>query len=290
MGKNSVYWGGFAASIVIGILLALAGSHRGATVGGVGVFAVCALVSYLINWSAFVPAFKAQTEHYYDLTGSLTYVTLTVLAVLLTGDFDARSLLLAAMILIWAGRLGSFLFRRVKQDGRDQRFDPIKPNFAWFLMTWTLQALWVLFTAAAALGAIASGTEKGIGVVAILGFIVWVAGFAIEVVSDQQKRTFRADPANKGRFIDVGLWAWSRHPNYFGEIMLWVGVAIVALPTMEGFRYATLISPLFVFVLLTRISGIPMLESTGKKRWGKDPDYIAYKARTPALMLKPPSK
>ena len=287
--RNHIYWGGTVAAIAIGVGLALAGSHRGATIGGIGVFAACALISFAINWTVFVPSFKAQTEHYYDLTGSITYFTVTVAALVLTSDWDLRSIIMAALVLIWAGRLGTFLFRRVKADGRDQRFDRIKVNFAWFLMSWTIQALWVLFTAAAALGAITSGSDASIGVVFVIGLVIWIIGFAIEVVSDTQKSAFRADPANKGRFINVGLWAWSRHPNYFGEIVLWVGMAIMALPTMEGWRYVTLISPVFVFLLLTRVSGVPMLEASGKKRWGHEPAYQEYKAKTPVLILKPPT-
>ena len=115
-------------------------------------------------------------------------------------------------------------------------------------------------------------------------------GFGIEAVSDSQKTTFKNDPANTGAFINVGLWRWSRHPNYFGEIMLWTGMAIMVLPALRGWQYATLISPAFVFVLLTRVSGLPMLERRSDKKWGGQPDYEAYKAATPVLMLRPPNR
>jgi steroid 5-alpha reductase family enzyme len=123
---------------------------------------------------------------------------------------------------------------------------------------------------------------------AAVGGALWGVGFAIEAIADRQKRVFRANPANAGRFITSGLWAWSRHPNYFGEILLWVGIAVVAFPVLRGWQHVTLISPVFVYVLLTRISGVPMLESRGKQRWGEDPEYRAYKARTPVLMPRPP--
>jgi steroid 5-alpha reductase family enzyme len=112
---------------------------------------------------------------------------------------------------------------------------------------------------------------------------VWIVGFTVEVVSDRQKRRFRQDPANAGRFITTGLWAWSRHPNYFGEIVLWLGIALIALPALSGWQYVTLISPLFVYLLLSRVSGIPPLESRAEERWGNDPEFQAYKARTPVL-------
>jgi steroid 5-alpha reductase family enzyme len=155
-------------------------------------------------------------------------------------------------------------------------------------MAWTIQGLWVLLTAACAL-AIITGTEREpIGWAAMVGMVVWVAGFAIEVTADQQKSAFKRDPANKGRFITTGLWAWSRHPNYFGEIVLWTGVAIMALPVLSGWRWVTLISPVFVTLLLTRVSGIPMLEARAQERWGDEEEFQRYTSATPVLIPRPP--
>jgi steroid 5-alpha reductase family enzyme len=126
--------------------------------------------------------------------------------------------------------------------------------------------------------------------VTVLGVLVWIAGFGIEAVADRQKSRFRADPANKGRFIRSGLWAWSRHPNYFGEIVLWVGVAIIAVPVLQGWQWVTLISPVFVTLLLTRVSGVPLLEKKADATWGGQPDYEAYKASTPVLVPRPPQE
>ena len=206
----------------------------------------------------------------------------------LVGGFDARSILLALLVSIWALRLGSFLFLRIRRRGIDERFEAIKPFFARFLMAWTLQGLWVFLTLAAALGAMTSAQPTAIGLVGFVGVAVWTVGFAIEVISDRQKRVFRSNPANAGCFITTGLWAWSRHPNYFGEVVLWLGIALIALPSLSGWQYVTLISPLFVFLLITRISGIPPLESRAEERWGDDPDYQAYQARTPVLFPRPP--
>jgi steroid 5-alpha reductase family enzyme len=252
-------------------------------------FALCALLSFAVNWAVFVPAHVFQTEHYFDLTGSLTYLVLVSCAVGFAGAPDARGILLALLIGVWAVRLGSFLFIRVKKDGSDGRFDEIKPNFLRFLMAWTLQGLWVFLTASCAVAAITSSERVTLGWVGVAGAVVWLVGFGIEVVADTQKRRFRADPTQRGQFITEGLWAWSRHPNYFGEILLWVGIAIVALPALSGWQLITLISPLFVYVLLTRISGVPLLESRAKRKWGDDPKYRAYKARTPVLIPRPPA-
>jgi steroid 5-alpha reductase family enzyme len=236
----------------------------------------------------FIPSNAAKTEHYFDLTGSVTYVTVAVVALVLSEDLDARALIAGLMVVVWALRLGSFLFRRVRRDGRDGRFDEIKVDPLRFFMTWTLQGLWVLLTVACAL-AIITGLERDpIGWIAIVGIAVWIAGFSIEVVADRQKSAFKRDPANAGRFISTGLWAWSRHPNYFGEIVLWTGIAIMALPILSGWRWVTLISPVFVAVLLTRVSGIPMLEARAEKRWGEEEDYQRYVDSTPVLILRPP--
>ena len=277
-----------ALIVAVGAALAWAGSHHGQLAFGWPLFALCGAIAFAINWLAFVPANVYQTEHYYDLTGSCTYLSLVATTWLLGAPPDARTWLIGGLVVVWAGRLGSFLFRRVKQDGSDGRFDDIKPDAPRFFMTWTLQALWVYLTLACGLAAMTAGQRVPLDAFAAVGAVLWLAGFAIEVTADRQKRAFRADPANDGRFITTGLWAWSRHPNYFGEILLWLGVAVIALPVLQGFQYVTLISPVFVYLLLTRVSGIPMLESRAKKKWGTEDAYRAYKARTPVLVPRPP--
>ncbi len=281
---------GIIAALLIGTFIALAGSDGSTEIGSLPVFALCAGLAFLINWLAFIPANQAKTEKYYDLTGSLTYLTVTVVAVLLSDDPDARALIVAAMVAVWALRLGTFLFRRVRREGKDRRFDEIKVSPLRFFMAWTVQGLWVLLTAAAALAIITSQERRSLGWVAIVGIIVWLAGFTIEVVADRQKSAFKEDPANEGRFISSGLWAWSRHPNYFGEIVLWTGVAIMAIPILSGWRWVVLISPVFVTLLLTRVSGIPMLESRADERWGDEQAYQEYKRTTPVLVPRPPSE
>ena len=276
--------------LLIAFCLALAGSQGGVRVSGMPLFALAVVLAFIIQWLAFIPAFILQTEKFFDITGSITYIIVTLLAVLLGGRGDWRAFLLLALVVVWAARLGSFLFKRIHRSGKDERFDDIKPSFARFLMTWTLQGLWVSFTLAAALAAITSQVKKGLDAFALAGLLVWIAGFAIEAVADQQKNAFRANPDNKGRFIRNGLWAWSRHPNYFGEIVLWVGVAVIALPVLRGWQWLTLISPVFVFFLLTRVSGIPMLEKRADEKWGGQPDYEAYKAGTSILVPLPSRK
>lgn len=279
---------GIVASVLVGAGVALAGSSGSVEAGGVAVFGIAAVLAYVINWVVFVPSFLARTEAYFDLTGSITYISVTLVALLASDDVDTRALIVAGCVLVWALRLGSFLFRRVRRDGGDGRFDWIKTDFLRFLMTWTLQGLWVLLTLATALAVITAEQREDVDVFLVVGIVVWLIGFAVEVAADRQKSAFRADSTNHGRFITSGLWAWSRHPNYFGEITLWTGIAITALPVLSGWRWLMLVSPVFVVLLLTRISGIPMLERRAEKRWGDDPEFRAYTDATPALILRPP--
>lgn len=275
-------------STAIGLGVAWAGGQGGVSLGPYSLFLACGMLAFLINWVAFIPANIFKTEKYYDLTGSITYLTVTGYAVAMSGGLDLRGQIVAVLVAVWAARLGSFLFARIMKDGKDSRFDHIKPNPVRFFMTWTLQGLWVVLTAACALAVITSNTKVPLDMFAYVGLAVWVIGFLFEAISDQQKKAFKNDPTNKGKFISSGLWAWSRHPNYFGEITLWTGIAIIALPVLSGLQWVTLISPVFVTVLLTKISGIPMLEKRADKEWGDDPEYQEYKKNTPVLVPRPP--
>jgi steroid 5-alpha reductase family enzyme len=274
--------------ILVALGVALAGSQGGDSVLGIPIFALAVAVVFVIQWVGFIAAYLLQTEMFFDLTGSITYISVTIMAVWLSSVVDGRTILLLILVVIWAGRLGTFLFRRILKAGKDARFDDIKVSFVRFLNTWTLQGLWVTLTLAAALAAITTTNRTALGLFAIFGALVWIFGFAIEATADAQKNQFRADPENRGKFIDTGLWSWSRHPNYFGEIVLWVGVAIIALPVLRGWQWVTLISPVFVALLLTRISGVPILEKRADEKWGGQEDYETYKERTPVLIPRHP--
>lgn len=270
--------------LVIGALVALAGSQSGATVGGIPMFALAVAAAFLVQVIVFIPSAIARTERFFDATGSATFILVTIAVLLLSPDADARSIVLAVMVIAWAIRLGSFLAVRIHRSGTDDRFDDIKVSPLLFLRVWIMQGLWVSITAAAAWIAISADDRVGFDAFAVIGLVVWVAGMALEIVADLQKSAFKADPANRGRFIRTGLWSRSRHPNYFGEILAWVGVAIVAAPVFEGWQWIGLLSPVFVVLLLTRVSGVPLLEKKADERWGGDADYEAYKTATPVLV------
>lgn len=292
MGQNKTleYLAASVVSVVIAGLVAWAISDGAASAGGFKVAVLCAIWAFVLNWIVFVPSWLAKTEHFFDLTGAITYLTVAFLALTLSDNVDARSILIVVLVTIWASRLGLFLFNRVKRDLKDRRFDKLKQNWGAFLRTWSLQGLWVVMTLAAGVAAITSGSKESIGVFAIVGTLVWLIGFGIEVAADTQKSAFKKDSANDGRFISTGVWAWSRHPNYFGEITLWLGIFIIAIPALQGWQWVAIVSPVFVYLLLTRISGVPLLERRADKTWGGQADYEAYKAATPELMMRPPTR
>jgi steroid 5-alpha reductase family enzyme len=199
-------------------------------------------------------------------------------------ELNLRSQIVAILIVVWALRLGLFLLLRVFQVGEDKRFHEVKKSFSKFLVWFSMSALWVFLTTANALTLILNNAAlKGDGYFSI-GLLIWCIGFAFEVIADEQKRRFRNNPDNKGQFITTGFWSISRHPNYFGEILIWVGMAVISFPILSGWQYATLISPVFVTILLTRVSGINLLEAASDKKWGSQPSYIEYKNNTPVLL------
>ena len=269
---------------IIGLSLGLAGATYSQVFQGTAIFLLCVGWAFLLNWLAFIPAYMLQTEKFYDLIGSATYLTTVGLAVYLSSEMDLRSSIIALLVVVWAVRLGIFLATRIHRTGKDDRFDKIKPNFLRFLNAWTIQALWVVFTAAPALMAISASHRKEADVFLYVGLAVWLIGFGIEVVADYQKSQFRKNPENKDKFIQTGLWARSRHPNYFGEITLWTGITIMCIPVLQGWQWVALLSPVFVTLLLTRVSGVPMLEGKANKKWGGQKEYENYKANTPVLV------
>lgn len=279
---------GIGVAVALGLSLIVDGSDK--KLFGIPALAGLAMLALVIQWLVFIPSYFTQTEIYYDLTGSLTYLLVVVVAVsTLTGsEPSARALLLAALVSIWALRLGSFLFRRIKKAGKDGRFDEIKTRWPRFLVTWTLQGVWVFITLLAALVAMSSPDPKPLGVVALIGCLLWLLGFLLEATADAQKSAFNNDPANRGRFVNVGLWRWSRHPNYLGEILLWLGITVIAAPEFLGWQWLALISPLFVIFLLTKVSGVPLLEKRAAEKWGNDPEYQRYKRDVPVLLPRFP--
>ena len=242
------------------------------------------LFIFLIHLLIFVPSYFFQTEKFFDLTGTISYV-LSVLFIFFKSNtvesINLGSIVLSTFIIIWSLRLGIFLFLRIKKAGKDRRFNEIKKSFSWFFMTFSVSGMWVTICSICALTGIANGII--FSSTTIIGIIIFIIGFTIEIIADSQKTKFRANEDNKDKFISSGLWKYSRHPNYLGEIILWLGISLISFSSLEGFQYITLISPIFTYLLLVNVSGINFLEKSGEKKWGHLESYKKYLKETPRL-------
>lgn len=248
------------------------------------------LLIFGIQWLLYIPAILFKTESFYDITGTLTFVICTL--VVLYESFQLKGFrwedcVAGACVLIWTLRLGYFLFIRVKRHG-DGRFDLIKVSITKFFMSWTLQGMWVIFCAFGVWTAILSETGITLGSLEVAGLCVFVIGLAIEMLADLQKAAFKkqSQKDNSSNYISSGLWAYSRHPNYFGEVLVWLGLALVAFPALSGWQYLTLVSPVFTYLLLRYVSGVPILEERADEKWGHLEDYKNYKKETPIFFPK----
>jgi steroid 5-alpha reductase family enzyme len=267
-------------------LIAFSIAYSIALLTGLQIIQQAVLIAFLIQWILFIPAFYFQTEKFYDLTGSATYIFI-VSYISIQSNFaknvNLGNILLASFIILWAIRLGSFLFTRIHKSGEDKRFKFIKPSPSRFFMTWTLQGMWVSICSMCALTAMASKNGVIQNGFFYIGMLVFIAGFVIEIIADWQKSIFRKNPTNKDQFISNGLWYYSRHPNYFGEITLWLGISIMSFSSLSGWQYITLISPLFTYMLLVYVSGVRILEISGLEKWGHLQNYQEYIRTTSSL-------
>ena len=247
-------------------------------------------LAFAIQWIAFIPAYVFQTEKFYDLTGSLTYLSVIWYSLVFSSNqftnLNGANIAIVLLISLWAIRLGSFLFMRIHHDGEDKRFRSIKPSASQFFMTWTLQGLWVSLCSMCALTAISSTTGVVMNAFFYIGLALFILGFVVEVIADKQKSAFRANKENKDKFITTGLWSKSRHPNYLGEILLWFGIAVMSISSLSGYQYLTLISPVFSYVLIYYVSGVRLLEESAKKKWGHLDSYKEYVKNTPVLFFE----
>jgi len=245
-------------------------------------------LAFIIQWLAFIPAYSKRTEHSYDLVGGMTFIAVVSLSLYLSVQQTTRSYILYVMICIWAIRLSLFLFYRIKRSGRDSRFDKIKNSFPRFFFAWSTQALWISFTLAPTLAVILSEQAIGVDSYLIIGALIWIIGMTIEITADLQKLSFKSKKENQDKYIETGLWSISRHPNYFGEIFIWIGIAVIAFPVLSGWQYLTLTSPLLIYSLLRYISGVPLLEKYADNKWGHLDSYNKYKKQVPILFPKLP--
>lgn len=250
------------------------------------VFLLTLIVSLALNFTLFLIAYNRQTDKLTDLAYSISFVTITLLTLAFSANRSVMLIAAAALVCIWAFRLGGFLVYRISKTGRDRRFDTMRTSFFGFLGFWLIQAViaWVLLLPLMLL----SSTTGTFTATSGLGFVIWAIGLAIEAIADWQKFVFRRSSSNHDKWIDTGLWRYSRHPNYFGEILVWVGIYVFVVPSLTTLAaLLALISPLAITLTLCFFSGIPLLEASAMKKWGDNPHYLTYKKRTSVLVPLP---
>ncbi|MDD3095535.1 MAG: DUF1295 domain-containing protein [Candidatus Neomarinimicrobiota bacterium] len=238
------------------------------------------LIAVGINILMFIPAYIFKTDKFTDISYGLSFV-IVVLTALFLSPLSPGNALLAAMVVLWGLRLGSFLLIRVHQMKGDRRFDGVRESFGKFLQFWLLQGVTVWIVLIPALMAMQKEDLR----LCYAGLLIWAAGLLIETIADAQKSRFNLNPANKGKFINNGLWKTSRHPNYFGEILCWAGVYIfIFLSFSPREMLLAAVGPLYIILVLLFLTGIPTVEKRAEQKWGNDPEYIAYKKHTSILI------
>ncbi|XP_061410448.1 uncharacterized protein LOC133344492 isoform X1 [Lethenteron reissneri] len=243
----------------------------------------CAGVDLGVQWALGLVAIVLRTEVFFDAAGSGTFLLLTYLSRKWSSTKFLRQQIQSGLVSVWGLRLGMYLFLRILREGKDSRFDKVRDKPSIFFMFWTLQAVWVFVTLLPTLIVNTKKQDSPLTLRDYLGWAVWVLGFTVEMLADHQKSFFRSDPNNVGKFIQSGLWAYSRHPNYVGEILQWLGLFVSASSVLSGWEWLSAASPLLVWLLLSHVSGVPILERQAMRRWGLDPAYRAYVKRTPVL-------
>ena len=277
-----------ASVFVIVFLVVSAVGNNSVTLNQYSAVLYCAVICIGIQWLAWIPASLAKTERYYDLTGGLTYLTVVGFSLWAGSQSETpslREIIVSLLVIIWSLRLSGFLYLRIHRSGKDGRFDQLKTSPIRFLVPWTIQGLWVFLTMIVVI-VINSQADSApaLGVWDAIGLSIWILGFSIEVIADNQKTVFNKESNNKGKWIDSGLWSYSRHPNYLGEILLWTGIAFFGISCFTGLERIAWISPIFIYLLLTKISGIPILDKRALEKWGDDSEYQKYRDNTPALI------
>jgi steroid 5-alpha reductase family enzyme len=245
------------------------------------------VIALALNGAFFAVAAARRTDVVTDLSYSLTFALLAVVLPL-TGGREPVQLVASLLVILWAARLGTYLFRRILRMKVDHRFDGMRDKPLRFARFWLLQAVTVAVVMLPTSYLLDRSDAPGFGAWAFAGAAVWLVGLLIEAAADAQKSAFKANDANRGRFITAGLWGYSRHPNYFGEILVWWGVFVYAVPFLHGAAFAVVVGPVFITLLLLFVSGIPPLERSADEKYGDDPAYRDYKRRTSILVPLPP--
>jgi len=240
---------------------------------------------FLIQTLFFLFAAFYQTDKLTDLSYGLTFILAAAYLLISQKNFFLPQLLLMLMISLWGLRLSIYLFIRILKIKKDKRFDKIRHRFFKFARFWLFQAISVWLISLPTIIVLSSSQKKPLNLLMVLGLFIWLGGLIIETIADYQKFIFKSRPENKNKWIASGLWSLSRHPNYFGEMLCWWGIFIFSLPFLNNWQYLAIISPLFIAFILLFVSGVPPLEKRYQQKYGKNPQYQAYKKRVRLILL-----
>lgn len=250
--------------------------------------ALTAIVTIAFQFTFFVITYALRFDKVTDFAGSTNFILLAILTLTLGSGYNPRQIVITSCVLVWGVRLCAFLLYRIILWGEDRRFDDKRNNLPRLAAFWILQAVWA-WTVSLPTTIINSKTSsKGLNALDYVGWAIFAFGFVLEATADQQKLFFKRSPESKGRWTDVGVWSWSRHPNFFGEMLVWWGLYLSAINDLEGGEHAAVVSPIFITLLLMFISGIPLLEKSADGKHGGKEEYVTYKKRTSVLILFPP--
>ena len=238
------------------------------------------LAIFFLQVAFFIPAAFLKTDKLTDLSYGLTFIALSACFLLFLSEMPFIAKLANILVIIWGVRLTAYLFIRILSMGKDPRFDKRREVLTDFSLFWALQALsiWVIMLPLTL--ATASHGHSGWSFLEITGICLWLAGFTIESVADQQKFSFKNRPNNKNTFIQSGLWKYSRHPNYFGESLLWWGIFIMLIPLLQSLLFFAVIGPVFIAFLLFKVTGIPPLEKIADQKYKGNIEFQKYKQKT----------
>jgi len=243
-------------------------------------------ISLAIQAAFFVVAATLRTDKVTDLSYGLTFVLIAAALLARSHAWSPPQLVLAGMVAAWGVRLAGYLLFRIIHMGRDARFDGIRERFWPFFTFWLGQgvAVWVIMLPVTIwFGAPGAWTPW-----MSLGGTVWALGLVIETVADAQKFAVKSRPGGGSQWMTTGVWKYSRHPNYFGELLCWWGVFLYVAGSFTGWQWAGGLGPMAITYILLRVTGIPTLEAAAQKKWGADPAYLAHVRRTSRLIPWPP--
>jgi len=241
----------------------------------------------------FAIAWTFRFDKVTDISGTMNFVLLSWLTFLSGETYYTRQIVSLILVNVWGVRLGFFLLSRVIKRGKDERFDKMREVCCSFFAFWVFQMIWVWTVSLPVTFLMANQIDQNFGPMDIIGYVCWGIGFIFESLADHSKSSFIDKTENKGKIIMDGVWHYSRHPNYFGEIMVWIGLFLTSGATYSvndrSYQFVSILSPAFTAIILLFASGVTMAEQRYDSKYGKEQWYVDYKLRTSVLVPMPPS-